>query len=199
LLLQNKTQDIILSPYAMPHKKSNVVACALDGLVPFLDGEIANAIAQPIMYAILFQPVKVDNVHSFSPHSFLYVWLRPHHNTFHDPHDQGCATGNASAEKRAHHQRQLGHRPGCYQYMGVYTTSKFALECLTEAFREEVRPFGVDVPIVEPSLVKTSIVSQPPTQPIAAYTLARQAALQALSKSVESGMEPGTVTGAENL
>jgi NAD(P)-dependent dehydrogenase (short-subunit alcohol dehydrogenase family) len=55
-------------------------------------------------------------------------------------------------------------------YMGVYATSKFALEGLTEALREEVRPFGVDVSLVEPSFVKTSIVSQPPTHPIAAYT-----------------------------
>jgi short-subunit dehydrogenase len=77
--------------------------------------------------------------------------------------------------------------------MGVYATSKFALEGLTEALREEVRPFGVDVSLVEPSFVKTSIVSQPPTHPIAAYTPARQAALQVLSKSVESGMEPRTV------
>jgi NAD(P)-dependent dehydrogenase (short-subunit alcohol dehydrogenase family) len=78
-------------------------------------------------------------------------------------------------------------------YSGVYATSKFALEGLSEALREEVRPFGVDVSLVEPSFVKTSIVSQTPTQPIAAYNPARQAALQVLSTSVESGMEPRAV------
>jgi len=78
-------------------------------------------------------------------------------------------------------------------YMGIYATSKFALEGLSEALREEVRPFGVDVSLIEPSFVKTSIVSQPPAQPIAAYTPERQAALQALSTSVESGMEPRKV------
>jgi short-subunit dehydrogenase len=78
-------------------------------------------------------------------------------------------------------------------YMGIYATSKFALEGLSEALRDEVRPFGVDVSLVEPSFVKTSIVSQTPTHPIAAYTPARQAALQDLSTSIESGMEPHLV------
>lgn len=78
-------------------------------------------------------------------------------------------------------------------FMGVYATSKFALEGLSEALREEVRPFGVDVSLIEPSFVKTHIVSQQPTNPIAAYTTRRQAAMQALSKSVESGMEPQAV------
>ena len=78
-------------------------------------------------------------------------------------------------------------------YSGVYATSKFALEGLSEALREEVRPFGVDVSLVEPSFVKTSIVSQTPTQPIAAYNPPREAALQVLSTSVERGMEPRAV------
>jgi NAD(P)-dependent dehydrogenase (short-subunit alcohol dehydrogenase family) len=78
-------------------------------------------------------------------------------------------------------------------YLGVYATSKFALEGLSEALREEVRPFGVGVSLVEPTFVKTTLVSQPPTNPIAAYTPARQAALQVLSTSVESGIEPRAV------
>ena len=78
-------------------------------------------------------------------------------------------------------------------YMGIYATSKFALEGLSEALRDEVRPFGVDVSLVEPSFVKTSIVSQTPTHPIASYNPARQAALQDLSTSIESGMEPHKV------
>ncbi len=78
-------------------------------------------------------------------------------------------------------------------YMGVYATSKFALEGLSEALREEVRPFGVDVSLIEPTFVRTHIVSQQPTNPIAAYTTRRQAAMQALSKRVESGMEPQAV------
>jgi NAD(P)-dependent dehydrogenase (short-subunit alcohol dehydrogenase family) len=78
-------------------------------------------------------------------------------------------------------------------YVGLYATSKFALEGLSEALRAEVRPFGVSVSLVEPSFVKTSIVSQPPTNPITAYAPGRQAAQQALSTSVQNGLEPGAV------
>jgi len=78
-------------------------------------------------------------------------------------------------------------------YVGVYAISKFALEGLSEALRDEVRPFGIAVSLVEPSFVKTQIVSQQPTNPIDAYTPGRQAAMQILSASVENGMEPGEV------
>jgi NAD(P)-dependent dehydrogenase (short-subunit alcohol dehydrogenase family) len=81
-------------------------------------------------------------------------------------------------------------------YAGVYATSKFALEGLSEALREEVRPFGVDVSLVEPAFVKTPLVSPQPTSPITAYNPGRQAALQGLSRSVESGMDPGAVAQA---
>ena len=64
---------------------------------------------------------------------------------------------------------------------------------LSEALREEVRPFGVSVSLVEPSYVNTPIVSQPPTTPIAAYTNARQAAQQSLMTNAKKGMEPGAV------
>ena len=78
-------------------------------------------------------------------------------------------------------------------YGGLYATSKFALEGLSEALREEVRPFGVSVSLVEPSYVNTPIVSQPPTNPIAAYTPGRQAAQQSLITNSKKGMEPGAV------
>ena len=56
-----------------------------------------------------------------------------------------------------------------------------------------MRPFGVDVSLVEPTFVKTHLVSKPPTNPIAACTPGRQAAMHVLSTGVESGMEPGAV------
>jgi hypothetical protein len=59
--------------------------------------------------------------------------------------------------------------------------------------REEVRPFGVDVSLIEPAFVKTHLVSKPPTNLITAYTQGRQAAMHVLSRSVESGMEPRAV------
>jgi len=41
--------------------------------------------------------------------------------------------------------------------------------------------------------VNTPIVSQPPTNPIAAYTLGRQAAQQSLITNSKKGMEPSAV------
>ena len=80
-------------------------------------------------------------------------------------------------------------------YGGLYATSKFALEGLSEALSEEVRPFGVSVSLVEPGYVNTPIASQTrmPTTPLAVYTNARQAAEQRLVTSARKGMEPGAV------
>ncbi len=78
-------------------------------------------------------------------------------------------------------------------YAGLYATSKFALEGLSEALWEEVRPFGVSVSLVEPAFVKTHIVSQQPGDPIAVYTPGRRAAMQALSTSLQNGTEPHVV------
>ena len=81
-------------------------------------------------------------------------------------------------------------------YGGLYATSKFALEGLSEALSEEVRPFGVSVSLVEPSYVNTPIVSQSPTNPLAVYTTGRQAAQQSLITNGKNGMEPGAVARA---
>jgi len=80
-------------------------------------------------------------------------------------------------------------------YGGLYATSKFALEGLSEALSEEVRPFGVSVSLVEPGFVNTSIVSQTrmPTNPLAVYTPGRQAAEQSLLTSAKKGTDPGAV------
>ena len=42
-------------------------------------------------------------------------------------------------------------------FNGVYTSSKWAIEALAEAFSYELRPFGVDVAIVEPGAYATNI------------------------------------------
>jgi NAD(P)-dependent dehydrogenase (short-subunit alcohol dehydrogenase family) len=41
--------------------------------------------------------------------------------------------------------------------VGAYNTSKFALEGMSDAWRRELRPFGVDVILIEPGGVKTPI------------------------------------------
>ncbi|MGH2757992.1 MAG: SDR family oxidoreductase [Actinomycetota bacterium] len=41
--------------------------------------------------------------------------------------------------------------------MGPYNASKFALEGIAEAFREEIRPWGLKVVLIEPGAIKTDI------------------------------------------
>ena len=40
-------------------------------------------------------------------------------------------------------------------FMGVYNASKFAVEALSDALRQELGPFGVEVVLVEPSFIRT--------------------------------------------
>ena len=44
-------------------------------------------------------------------------------------------------------------------FTGVYTASKWAIEALAESFSYELRPFGVEVAIVEPGAYETNIFS----------------------------------------
>ena len=43
---------------------------------------------------------------------------------------------------------------------GAYSASKFAMEAMSDALRREVRPFGVDVVVVEPGAIATEIWSK---------------------------------------
>ena len=42
-------------------------------------------------------------------------------------------------------------------FLGLYGASKFALEALTDALRVEVRPWGINVSIIEPGAIASSI------------------------------------------
>ncbi|GAC1566821.1 MAG: hypothetical protein NVS2B3_01680 [Vulcanimicrobiaceae bacterium] len=44
-------------------------------------------------------------------------------------------------------------------FTGVYTASKFAIEALAESMSYEVRPFGIDIALVEPGAYATNIFS----------------------------------------
>src|SRR6185369_16991468 len=44
-------------------------------------------------------------------------------------------------------------------FMGIYSTSKFALEGYTEALRHEVRPLGIHVSQVEPGFLRTPMMN----------------------------------------
>jgi short-subunit dehydrogenase len=44
-------------------------------------------------------------------------------------------------------------------YFGVYNSTKYALEALSDALRYELRPFGVDVTLIEPGIIRTNFES----------------------------------------
>jgi NAD(P)-dependent dehydrogenase (short-subunit alcohol dehydrogenase family) len=41
-------------------------------------------------------------------------------------------------------------------YLGVYNSTKYALESLSDALRYELRPFGIDVSMIEPGVIRTN-------------------------------------------
>ena len=63
---------------------------------------------------------------------------------------------NAPAESRVHRQyRSIGGLIAI-PFQGFYSASKFALEGLSESLRLEVRPFGIQVVLIEPGDHRTS-------------------------------------------
>jgi NAD(P)-dependent dehydrogenase (short-subunit alcohol dehydrogenase family) len=45
-------------------------------------------------------------------------------------------------------------------FQGLYAATKFALEALTEAYRDELAPFGIDAAILEPGTYPTPIAAK---------------------------------------
>lgn len=41
-------------------------------------------------------------------------------------------------------------------YFGVYNSTKYAIESLSDALRYELRPFGIDVALIEPGVIRTN-------------------------------------------
>src|SRR5204862_3461092 len=44
-------------------------------------------------------------------------------------------------------------------YFGVYNSTKYAVESLSDALRYELRPFGIDVALIEPGIIRTNFES----------------------------------------
>jgi NAD(P)-dependent dehydrogenase (short-subunit alcohol dehydrogenase family) len=78
-------------------------------------------------------------------------------------------------------------------YLGLYASSKFALEGMIEALQDEVRPFHIRVSLVEPTFFRTNFDAQPPATPLAAYESARQSMMQFVRQAVEQGPDPEQV------
>jgi NAD(P)-dependent dehydrogenase (short-subunit alcohol dehydrogenase family) len=55
-------------------------------------------------------------------------------------------------------------------FLGAYNASKFALEGMSESLRRELIPFGIDVIVVAPGTVATSMWDRPHAVNVAAFT-----------------------------
>jgi NAD(P)-dependent dehydrogenase (short-subunit alcohol dehydrogenase family) len=80
-------------------------------------------------------------------------------------------------------------------YLGLYASSKFALEGMMEGLQDELRPFHIRVSLVEPTFFRTHFTAQPPATPIAVYESARQSMLRFVQDGVEHGPDPELVAG----
>jgi len=61
-------------------------------------------------------------------------------------------------------------------YFGVYNSTKYAVESLSDALRYELRPFGIDVALIEPGVIRTNFeataISNLPSVSTGAYAKA---------------------------
>jgi NAD(P)-dependent dehydrogenase (short-subunit alcohol dehydrogenase family) len=78
-------------------------------------------------------------------------------------------------------------------YIGLYASSKFALEGLSEALRGELRPFHIYVSLVEPGFVKTNLTDEAPAHPLADYEQRRQVGMAFVRQGVDQGLDPSLV------
>jgi NAD(P)-dependent dehydrogenase (short-subunit alcohol dehydrogenase family) len=78
-------------------------------------------------------------------------------------------------------------------FWGHYNASKFAVEGLMETLRHEVRPFGIEVAMVEPGSIKTPFYAQPLAAGIDAYAQPRGRALGAMAEFERKAPGPDVV------
>ncbi|MBN2007435.1 MAG: SDR family oxidoreductase [Anaerolineae bacterium] len=82
-------------------------------------------------------------------------------------------------------------------YQGVYSASKFALEGLTETLRLEVKPFGVQVVLLEPGDVRTSFTANRSptgaTQAGSVYWDTYRRVLERFEADERNGVDPSVI------
>ena len=80
-------------------------------------------------------------------------------------------------------------------FMGVYTSTKHALEGLSESLDHEVRAFGIRVVLIEPHYTRTNLdasAAQAEGQ-IDAYAMQRQRTAAVITRETKTGLEPKRV------
>jgi len=75
-------------------------------------------------------------------------------------------------------------------YLGLYVSSKFALEGMIEGLFDELRQFHILVSLVEPTAFRTHFATQPPATPLAVYEPARESMLRFIGEMVALGPDP---------
>ena len=79
----------------------------------------------------------------------------------------------------------------------VYSSSKWALECLSENLAQEVAPFGIRVSVMEPGVARTAILPKNTGVPEGtAYPAAYRRMLQFYQKGIEANVSADTVAQA---
>lgn len=80
-------------------------------------------------------------------------------------------------------------------FWGMYTASKFAIEGYTETLRHEIKPFGINVSLVEPGFIRTSITDNAThaADTIEDYTPCRIRGLQAIYDREDHAPAPSIV------
>jgi NAD(P)-dependent dehydrogenase (short-subunit alcohol dehydrogenase family) len=68
-------------------------------------------------------------------------------------------------------------------FLGLYGSTKFALEGLTESYRDELAPFGIDAAIIEPGTFPTAIGANRQLAADTERTALYQSAIDSFSKS----------------
>lgn len=78
----------------------------------------------------------------------------------------------------------------------VYSSSKWALECLSENLAQEVAPFGIRVSLLEPGVVRTAILPKNIGHPVpTVYEAAYRRMLQFYAKGIEAAVPAEDVAG----
>jgi NAD(P)-dependent dehydrogenase (short-subunit alcohol dehydrogenase family) len=80
-------------------------------------------------------------------------------------------------------------------FLGIYSASKFALEGYTEALRQEVKPFNIQVSMTEAGFLRTPMMNhrQVAARRMAEYDTWRQRALNAIRASEDKAPGPDVV------
>lgn len=80
---------------------------------------------------------------------------------------------------------------------GFYHATKFAVEAISDALRFEVRPFGIDVVVVEPGLIRTEFASaalgsiEPVIDPASPYRAFNESVAKATTSAYDAPLAAG--------